>query len=544
MTCSKIFSGDLPELTNEIIQYFKKDFSTLYSCILVNRLWCRLTIPLLWENPFSIPTRNHRYIEIYLCHLNENGKAKFNEYKVNNNLIPSNTLFNYPSFIKNLNIRSICFSIKRWIPTFADNNHKKLKKLVYWSLFEVFIENRGILNSFEIEMSTINHFENFDDTIKLILQNPNFIHNIENLTFHIYFSFPNIKNIILFLEFLSSNCNSISSISFEFPIINIDNFLLIEKCLCQIIISQSNLQKISFGSESISYSPSLSLKSLKNSNCSNSLNVIIFYYIDFKNIITILQEVFDHLNVLESIHLLYCDSLNSDFVHQIIKINKPFRLKSLFINEILNIESLQLLLQKFGNSLENFEFGTMDEEYEESRRQLLRLILKYCTKIKYLLSDKPNDINIYQLIKNIGQTINYLDIDLEFDDYEELSPIVLKNLGQVLPPKLEYLCLSLSFNTNDLEIFLKNSQNTFVNRLLIRNILKNKGESVLFYIKEYIMKKEKVKYLAILETFLYCLGEKELFYLKDEVNEFKLHNIIVQKFFDSCITINDIISIE
>jgi hypothetical protein len=44
MTCSKIFSGDIPELTNEIIQYFRNDFSTLHSCILVNRLWCRLAI--------------------------------------------------------------------------------------------------------------------------------------------------------------------------------------------------------------------------------------------------------------------------------------------------------------------------------------------------------------------------------------------------------------------------------------------------------------------------------------------------------------------
>ncbi|UZN98872.1 uncharacterized protein OCT59_000157 [Rhizophagus irregularis] len=71
MTCSKIFSGDLPELTNEIIQHFRKDFSTLHSCILVNRFWCRLAIPLLWESPFSIPTRNCHYIEVYLRHLND-----------------------------------------------------------------------------------------------------------------------------------------------------------------------------------------------------------------------------------------------------------------------------------------------------------------------------------------------------------------------------------------------------------------------------------------------------------------------------------------
>src|SRR5581483_4645807 len=53
MSCSKIFSGDLPELIYEIIKYFHDDFKTLYSCILVNRLWCRLAIPLLWEDPFA-----------------------------------------------------------------------------------------------------------------------------------------------------------------------------------------------------------------------------------------------------------------------------------------------------------------------------------------------------------------------------------------------------------------------------------------------------------------------------------------------------------
>ncbi|PKC53190.1 hypothetical protein RhiirA1_479808, partial [Rhizophagus irregularis] len=96
MACSKIFSGDLPELTYNIIQYLRKDISTLYSCILVNRLWCRLAIPLLWEDPFSLSTQNYHYINTYLCFLNEDGKAKFNEYGINDNLLLSNTLFNYP----------------------------------------------------------------------------------------------------------------------------------------------------------------------------------------------------------------------------------------------------------------------------------------------------------------------------------------------------------------------------------------------------------------------------------------------------------------
>src|SRR5438034_4339083 len=102
MACSKLFSGDLPEFINEIIKHFHNDFSTLHSCILVNRLWCRLAIPLLWEDPFSIPTENFNFIEIYLHlhNLNDDDlKTKLNNYKINDDLLPSNTsntLFNYP----------------------------------------------------------------------------------------------------------------------------------------------------------------------------------------------------------------------------------------------------------------------------------------------------------------------------------------------------------------------------------------------------------------------------------------------------------------
>ena len=62
MVCSKLFSGDLPELIDDIIQYFHYDYKTLHSCILVNRLWCSLAIPLLWEDPFSIPNQHYRCI--------------------------------------------------------------------------------------------------------------------------------------------------------------------------------------------------------------------------------------------------------------------------------------------------------------------------------------------------------------------------------------------------------------------------------------------------------------------------------------------------
>ena len=135
MAYSKLFLGNLlpAELTCEIIQYLRNDFSTLYSCILVNRLWCRLAIPLLWEDPFSIYAQNFQFIEIYLGNLNEDDYVKQKLANiVDMKLIAScsSTLFNYPSFIKNLDTNKVRRSIKYWIGTLLDTYNDKLGKLV------------------------------------------------------------------------------------------------------------------------------------------------------------------------------------------------------------------------------------------------------------------------------------------------------------------------------------------------------------------------------------------------------------------------------
>ncbi|EXX78139.1 hypothetical protein GLOIN_2v1772546 [Rhizophagus irregularis DAOM 181602=DAOM 197198] len=189
MACSKFFSGDLPELLNEVIQYFHYDYKTLHSCILVNRLWCRLAIPLLWEDPFSIKfPKNHRFIEIYLHNLSDDDKTKLNEYIIHNDIFPSNTLFNYPKFIQCLDTRNVYNSIEIWASTieekhssYSPSRMSNFAKLIFRSLFLIFIENEVNLHSFKV-MADDEEFECFDAAFELILQNPNFVHNIKDLT--------------------------------------------------------------------------------------------------------------------------------------------------------------------------------------------------------------------------------------------------------------------------------------------------------------------------------------------------------------------------
>jgi hypothetical protein len=530
MACTKIFSGNLPEITSDIIQYFQNDFSTLHSCILVNRLWCRLAIPLLWEDPFSLRyPKNYRYIEVYLHNLNDDDKTLLNEHGISNDLFYSNILFDYPSFIKQLDTHKISDSIEKWIATIRISNYStqiNYKKLIYRLLFRIFIENEVDVHTFKVTTISQKDYEYFDDTTELVIQNPDFIYNIRNLTLDSHMANKNTLSKLMI--FLYSNCDSILSLCFTFP--SFCNRTSTEKYLSRIIDSQQNLKKIT-----ISFSGNLplyhSLLSFKNSNCTNTLRTVIFYYIHFKNVV-VFNEVFEQLNVLESIHIICC-SLDSNFVQQLINLTQPFKLKTLFLNESL-IEP-QLFLQTFGEYLENFGFEI------ELTQEELELYIKYCSsRIKYLNFcglDSQNIYKTFRLVENFEQSLNYLTI--ETYDYTRGS-IVLQNLGQILPSKLEYLSLALGINTNDFEIFLKNSHNTFIKKLLIKNIIKyGKREklgkiNVLPYIKKYIMKEKRTKYFAFFDYSYPQLYSKDddLASLKDEVKEFTLHNIIVQNYHD------------
>ncbi|GES79244.1 hypothetical protein GLOIN_2v1869164 [Rhizophagus clarus] len=401
-------------------------------------------------------------------------------------------------------------------------------KLIYKSLYLIFIKNKVTLRSFEVTLLNKKEFECFDEVLELILQNSNFIYNIKN--FKLDFDITT-NNMIKFLEFLYPICNSITSLFLLFPSYN-DNFSITEKNLSQLINSQENLKKILLYSEFPLYHlPS----SLKNSNCINTLKTIIFYYLDFENI-RILDEVFNQLNVLESIHIIYCYSLDR-FVQQIINITKPFKLKSLLLDEILHVESLVLLIQKSGNYLENFG----SESGSRLPAKLFESAIKYCNKIKLLRLDtglNNQNINlVFSLIENIKRNLNYLSLETY---HVELSSIILQNLGQILPNKLEYMSLHLNILVNDLKLFLKNSQNTFIKKLLIKNEINEEDSEEIFpYIIEYIMKKKKVKYLAILGIF-----DKDLFYLKDKVEEFKLYDIQVLRYYDLIINMYDFIKDE
>jgi hypothetical protein len=216
MACSKLFSGDSPEMSTCIIQNLRNNINTLYSLSLVNRFWCRLAIPLLWEDPFSIKYRKNltsHFLDTYFLFLNDNDKSKVNKikpFKFNSNL--QKPLFNYPSLIKTLSFSRLEVHVTNWLDNtrspLGEQNIERVEKsilpltysqteadtivnfefgklkVIYISLFKIFIENDASLNNLYLKCSAYNSFTwyNFDDINDMILDNPKFISEIERFS--------------------------------------------------------------------------------------------------------------------------------------------------------------------------------------------------------------------------------------------------------------------------------------------------------------------------------------------------------------------------
>src|SRR5436190_3974856 len=55
---------ELIDIIDEVLKQLKNDFSTLFNCLLINRIWCIRTVPLLYENPFDYIYKYHNNINI------------------------------------------------------------------------------------------------------------------------------------------------------------------------------------------------------------------------------------------------------------------------------------------------------------------------------------------------------------------------------------------------------------------------------------------------------------------------------------------------
>ncbi|KAF0558431.1 hypothetical protein F8M41_009321 [Gigaspora margarita] len=113
------------ECLSEILNNLKSYRRTLFSCLLVNRQWCRIVVPILW-NKLNI-SRNQKLIRRCLLTLNAEEQAQLIPFKIN---LPNDSrpLFKYTDYTTVFNIEWDD-GIKNWLK--HDFNNLENSEIIY-----------------------------------------------------------------------------------------------------------------------------------------------------------------------------------------------------------------------------------------------------------------------------------------------------------------------------------------------------------------------------------------------------------------------------
>ncbi|KAF0527413.1 hypothetical protein F8M41_013670 [Gigaspora margarita] len=391
---SKMLMGDMPELMEIILNNLNNEFYSLYSCALVSRHWCKMTIPILWQNPFSF-CKNSLFISQYVSSLDENEQFVLKKYGINVNF--ANTLFNYARFLKVLNSTSLEWKVQKWINfQLADSKpYTSAKCLIINLLFNLFIKSGATLHRLELGFYD---YEINPEIFYTLGRNELFFSQLQDLSLNLFeMSDLNAEHLTVLLKILVK-------ITTKINVLEIDEFCYIHEprlshALECFIKSQEQLRQFSLLSgEKYSTEFHGIISALKSQK--------ILRIEDCKNVNVLKAS----LNTLELIN--YFNFYASDIV-QILKESGTLlqRLSLVKIDGSIQEESLLLeTLKSFCPNLTylkltNIEFSTQFSEVIANLQKLQFLTLHFFE----ILDDEP-EILVMQFAKLLPLTLQYLDL--------------------------------------------------------------------------------------------------------------------------------------
>ncbi|CAG8561909.1 9160_t:CDS:2, partial [Acaulospora colombiana] len=104
------------ECLEEVFHILENDKSTLLTCLLVNRFWCRSAVSFLWKHPFRLAKKpSPELIDIYISMFSPQVSRQLANEGINVNTNPPKRLFNYPSFIRKFRFDDLYESTSAWL---------------------------------------------------------------------------------------------------------------------------------------------------------------------------------------------------------------------------------------------------------------------------------------------------------------------------------------------------------------------------------------------------------------------------------------------
>ncbi|GBB90993.1 hypothetical protein RclHR1_18080003 [Rhizophagus clarus] len=465
----------------DIFDYLENDKISLFSCLLVNKLWCNISVRILWKDSSNYSPQTFR--TLIICLLNE---SKEDISKNKNNLsspIPKPPMFNYASFCKILSVHEIQSKFKLFVR--SPEQYTKSHNILI-GIFKLFMRQISSLKQLDISP--------YDDLpIVIFTSFPGAENCLKNITELRFFSFINSE----FFYHLTQFCHNIQSLTIEFC----DN--IISNGLKEFLFSiQNNLKYFNI----IQSNKSPDLTELVSSFTPILYNTVYEFHLNIENVsfsfinnFTNLQELeielYDGSEVFEklvsfifpNLKILKIDafSVNVGLAIKFLE-NNGKNLKELTFCEISGVSDncINLAIAKFCNNLKKLCTGFRNDELE-----IMKIVLcscKYLETIKIWLGDVDllNEKVALEMIANYSpKNLNKIELLYCHQSYD---------MKRLLPVELDSFFISWAKRVTYLPITI------FIKRLHITKSLDTYDEN-LNIIEKYIRLKVIKKFIISVE---------------------------------------------
>ncbi|KAF0365685.1 hypothetical protein F8M41_013712 [Gigaspora margarita] len=451
---SKMFMGDMPELMENIFNNLNNEFYTLYSCALVSRHWCKMSIPILWKDPFSFK-QNPLFISKYFSSLGEDEKFSLKEYGLNVEI--SKTLFAYAKFLKVFHISDLETKVAKWInlqlvdaDSKSDSDYVQLVQHIIDLLFKLFVESGASLH--KLDLLYFYHEIN-PEIFNSLEQNVQFFSRLQNLSLNItpYFG---IETTTTFLKIFGKNTTKISNLELHRCFQFYDPQLF--HALIKVIKSQEQLRKFRL-SHSIEDKSSMEFHGIISAleSQKDSLQEIVIEKCDYSAEF----EIMKNCKQLEIFRIWNCD------YSKLLKMlnNKINTLE--IVDSQINTLTIVQSLEKFGISLQRLKLESGNEGIRDEFL-LFEALKSFCPNITYLSISKIKfSIQFLDLIGKNLQNLQFLTLCyVDWPDNEQVMQFAKK-----LPLTLQYLNLRNFLLSSKIDILL-NHCNAPLKKLLIHHL--------------------------------------------------------------------------
>ncbi|GBC03961.1 hypothetical protein RclHR1_05420005 [Rhizophagus clarus] len=526
----------LPYLTDNcihyILQYLQNDRLTLFNCLLVNRYWCKSTVPLLYADPFKNITEKTCQIALTLIFCFNKAEILQLNNQLELNLINNikfeeeyNPLFKYPKYLENYSYYIIDTVIYRWFLKCSGLSTINLGEETLPIFHQSILRQSRNIKRLDISTHIFYHesFKNFDFQ--------NFISNLNSLSLKICVNtdvyneieqefLSNIANIginlrKLLIKFLEPHIIMWKHSNHIFG--NSTNTTTLEK-LYTIIQKQKNLQTFKIGSCNSLLTNFLIPLEFQN----HSLVHIEFISINFNNVNL---KSFNNLYNLKYLKFETCKDIS--FSQCEILNFALFKLKKLsFKDNYWKPDITSLMIKYFGESLQRLLI-------QNPKIYLIESILMYCSNLICLKIriDVHFDLSLLPFLKYLSIKNLCININNYYSD----------NINEFFIN----LAINIPININQISIYFFTRSDKF---LYFKDFLENCHNcfEIINFDHTFELKFLKIilNYIERSNNSLKILGNPDDTKLNDEefdlLNQIKAKGVKIMDFFDIYEAIKDI----